>query len=357
MLHDGAEIIKATSTKYTLMGKISIEDGSNYSTELRQGCELISTAVFMVHQPLGGCARPTRLIMRQKAGSVIKAVTTLIESFVSLKAVEKNVGAQLTGAVWSACDEILTKLPKGNRACMRRELFTWVGECNETMQEFQDLIELGPEDETESASTSEGQEKEKDSGGGIEVEGEEWDDFCENMGTGEQYTLKEMPIVTASLALVKCSRGIIGLAMKACECAGQVVASLETDDDNHNQEDDNQEEEEATVRKMAILQWISDLHEMCWTIGVGATDLGCVMYPPLDLSSSDWAKTELGSQVLQQKTCLLSAAHAINNPVLVQGGVIEMSEEVKEMCSKLLSAIETRADEVEKGISDELSNK
>ncbi len=31
MLNDGAELIKATSTKYTLMGKINLEDGSKFA--------------------------------------------------------------------------------------------------------------------------------------------------------------------------------------------------------------------------------------------------------------------------------------------------------------------------------------
>ena len=31
MLNDGAELIKATSTKYTLVGKINVDDGSKFS--------------------------------------------------------------------------------------------------------------------------------------------------------------------------------------------------------------------------------------------------------------------------------------------------------------------------------------
>jgi hypothetical protein len=31
MLHDGAALIKATSTKYTLVGKINVDDGSKFS--------------------------------------------------------------------------------------------------------------------------------------------------------------------------------------------------------------------------------------------------------------------------------------------------------------------------------------
>ena len=34
MLSDGAELIKATSTKYTLLGKINLEDGSKYAVRI-----------------------------------------------------------------------------------------------------------------------------------------------------------------------------------------------------------------------------------------------------------------------------------------------------------------------------------
>merc|ERR1712038_1636606 len=114
---------------------------------------------------------------------------------------DDNVGAQKTGAVWSACDDILSKLPRGNRACMRREIFTWVADCNETMQEFQDIVE-------HSSTTSVGDDD-------VDVDDEE--DFVSE----ERYSSKELGIAIASLALIKCSRGILGLVLKACECAGE----------------------------------------------------------------------------------------------------------------------------------------
>ena len=94
---------------------------------------MISTAALLVHQPTIGCSRSLRKYIKQHSRGTVTAVISLIESFQSLKAMDKNIGAQNTGVVWSQCDDILTKLPKGNRAAMRREIFTWVGDCNETM--------------------------------------------------------------------------------------------------------------------------------------------------------------------------------------------------------------------------------
>ena len=340
MLQDGASAIQTISTKYTLMAKISLEDGSTFASELRQGCELISTATFLVHQPISGCGRSTRTYLKSKSLAIVNSVTSLIEAFVSGEALNGNVGAQLTGAVWQAC-EAAESLPKGNRACMRRDLFSWVRECNDTMEEFQVLVDLGPAD---------GDNDDDDvNGGGQEDEDARWDDFCNNPGTGEQYTDKEMPIVEASLALIKCSRGILNLSLKACDCASDEV----------EKNGDNQD----TDRKMQNMRWISNIHQISRKVGEGATDLGCIMYPPLNLSlrtqdgtnDTKWQHTDIGSQILEQSNNLLSAAHLIDNPILSEGQQqIKMSVEIEEMCSKLLSAIERRTNEAKEAIDDVL---
>jgi hypothetical protein len=332
MMSDGAELIKATSTKYTLIGKIDVDDGSKFCNELRQGCELISTSAFLIHQPSMGCARSTRHFAKQNARAVVATVLALIESFESLRAINGNTGAQLTGAVWSACDKIIEKNPKGNRTCIRRELFTWVAECNETMQEFQDLLD----------STAEGQEDNTKA----------WDKFCSNPGTGENYTSLENPIVMACIAIVKCSRGILGLAIKSLECAGDEVGMLP--------EDADPSVDKEKTRRRAILQWMSNLHECSRNIGEGATDLGYLLYPPLDLCLEGDemlpSATKLGQQILQQKQLLLTAAHTINDAFPAKEGQEEMnmSEEVKEMSSKLLSAITIRSADAEQSIASAL---
>ncbi len=294
-----------------------------------------------------------------------------MEAFASGEALHGNVGAKLTGVLWQACEDV-ERLPKGNRACMRRELFGWVRECNETMEEFQELIDLG--------HSSDGNENENQTNDETD---NHWDDFCNNVGTGEQYTPQELPIVEASHALIKCSRGILNLSLKACDCAGDAVALLDQQRDTKSTSPsgDDADASLSNERKLGILQWISNLHELCRKIGEGATDLGCVMYPPLNLSTETdehneegdadgnleqedmWAQTEIGSQVMEQTKNLLRAAHLIHNPIPPSSNVegqaqqeqrvqesIEMSEKVKELCSKLLSAIEKRSNEIKVGI-------
>lgn len=103
----------------------------------------MSTSALLIHQAKYGCSRSTRKFVKQSSRAIVARVISLVESFVSLSALESNVGAQNTGAVWDVCDEAISKIPKGNRVSMRRELFTWVRECNETMEEFQELVDLG----------------------------------------------------------------------------------------------------------------------------------------------------------------------------------------------------------------------
>mmetsp|Transcript_2438 Transcript_2438/g.3480 ORF Transcript_2438/g.3480 Transcript_2438/m.3480 type:complete len:412 (-) Transcript_2438:36-1271(-) len=326
ILNDGAELIKATSTKYTLMGKINLDDGSKFAEELRQGCELISTGALLVHQPTIGCARSTRKYVKYHARSTLAAVISLIESFVNLKALDANVGAQKTGVVWSACDDIISKLPKGNRASMRREMFTWVADCNETMQEFKEIVDLGA------------------ASGQNSIDGD-------SLGSGEQYSSDELEIAKACLAVIKCSRGILGLVLKACECAGEAAMTSKG--------------EGCEESFKAVLQWISNIHELARVVGENVTDLGMLLYPPisLELSSTDsdqsdgegeWLKTEIGEQISFQVNAIKKVGcyvhdHCIPGDVHID---IKMSDEVMELASKLLSAIDVRKAEAAKAIDD-----
>jgi len=271
---------------------------------------------------------------------------------------EANIGAQKTGAVWSACDAVLTKLPKGNRACMRRELFTWVSDCNETMQEFQEMVDRGStEVKSEAVVGEEDLEKKKI------IEDGAWDEFCESMGTGDQYSAIEMPISVSCLALIKCSRGVFGLVLKACECAGELSSLVERklEEENYDGEEDDQK---TTLerRRDSIWQWISNLHEMTLLAGEGVTEVGLLMYSPIDLNCGEvdakktWDQTLIGKQALRQRHCLLTVVNCVLDSIPPGGDQkgMEMSDEVMEMASKLQSAIEVRLSEIESGISNAL---
>jgi len=299
----------------------------------------------LIHQPSLGCARPTRKFIKQHARSIITSVIALVESFVTLKALDGNEGAQKTGSVWSACDAISTKLPKGNRACMRREMFTWAGDCNETMEEFQEIVDLGPVE-----SASDGQIDE----GNNSDDPNSWDKFCENMGTGERYTNAEIDVANACLAIIKCSRGVLNLALKASECAGNEIKTCKETTD--------------ALDSKGILQWISNLHELSRKVGENVTDLGMVLYPPINLAVTNesnnttdgktWMKTDIWSLISMQIDATKAVANYVVDVVqpVESHTSIKMSEEVKELGSKLLFAIDNRKVEAENALSQAFSH-
>ena len=277
---------------------------------------MISTGALLVHQPSLGCSRPLRKFVKRQSRAVVMSVSSLIESFVTQKALDKNVGAQKTGVIWSACDEMM-KLPKGNRACMRRDIFTWVGDCNESMQEFQEMVE-------------------GDSG-------EEQEEAC------EEYTHEEAEIVKACLAIMKCSRGSLSLVLKAFECAGDELKTQENEDEDYTK---------------GILQWISNVYEYAKVVGENVTDLGMLLYPPIDISSNEespgniaeqtWMQTEIGEQLQKQADAVKVLIDYIQEHKTPDGNEksILMSEEVHDLASKLSLAIVRRRNEGEEALKN-----
>lgn len=250
----------ATSTKYTLVGKISIDDQKVLAADLLRGCELIGAATHTFLQDGTGCSRAVRQSTLKASLAIIINVIHLVESFEDHTALEQNIGAQKTGAVWESCDTILNKmLPQGNRNAIRRDLFTWTRECQDTMDEFQELIDLGP------AETGEGDAVEEE-------------DFFRDE---DQYLEAEMPMAIACFRVLKCSRGTMKVTLEACEVLGKKVS--ESQDEKY-------------------LDSISKLYaEYARAVGEGVTDYGSVLYPPLLPNTK-----ALESQLRQQTQAMIS---------------------------------------------------
>ncbi|KAL7526870.1 hypothetical protein ACHAWF_001947, partial [Thalassiosira exigua] len=334
LLDDGASYLHATSTKYALVGKVDPLEGGKLSEELRKGAELIGTGTLLLFSESCGSSRSLRHYVKQSSRAVVASVIALVKSFQDGSARGEahdgnNVGAQRTGAVWSACDRMTQQLPKGNRAAMRRELMVWVRDCNESIGEFEEVLALGPRD-------SVGDE-----------EGEDEDAMIDE----EQYTEAEMKVAKACVNVMKCSKNVLGLVLKACECAGERVEALlkeqeavpqsskggsgpaiEEDKDDGAQQQVNKDEDGEVEHnglpqqepknveggtegktlgtspscqqaqsdgkidcsmpqrrrideRKESLQWIGNLHDLARVVGEGATDLGITLYPPLDPTS------------------------------------------------------------------------
>jgi hypothetical protein len=242
LLTQGAQMVHSTATKYTLVGKIDENEQKKLGADLLSGCELLAAATHAILQDATGCARAVRRATQRATLAIILTVIQLAASFSDHTALEVNVGAQKTGAVWDSCDKILNRLlPQGNRNAIRRELFTWTRETNDSMEEFQEMIDRGP-----------GEDVSKDD------VGEELDDlFGEE---DDQFSDSDMPVAKACLGILKCSRGAMKLTLDVFEDLGTRYA--ETHDE-------------------VLLENISKIHEYARGVGEGVTDLGSSMYPPI----------------------------------------------------------------------------
>jgi len=316
LLRQGAQLVRATSTKYALIGAIDRKEQTTLGNDLLRGCELIGAATHVTIQDSSGCSKAVRQYNQKAALSIYFATLRLVEAFhpeiresssiatettivivpvpVASASAENNVGAQKTGAVWEACDHILNKqhigyVPQGNRNAIRREIFTWTRECNDTMEEFQEMVDSGP------------REAAQDDG----IEDENNDDFVD-----EQYTDDELPIAIACLGLVKISRGNMKVSLEILESIGNKA----------NETQDNDE----------YLESISKVHEYARKVGVGITDLGSVMYPPL-ISS----KNILENEIRKQAACIKESLDYIL-------GLENIPTKISELAKTLRNAAETR---------------
>jgi Grap2 and cyclin-D-interacting len=356
ILQQGAAMVHASSTKYTLLSKLALaakadpnssEDGAVIAVlqDLLRGCQLIGTAIVLLHDDSAGCGSSARRHALQAARAIVHTTLALlaiiscsnthdsvaydaevnsnssIDDTAAVAVVNEegpraeNEAAQKTGAVWSSCNVILERrLPLGNRNAVRRDLLSYVVECNETMQEFQDMIEkAGPISSIQEDNRGEQQ--------GEEVCG--WEAFLQ--GQTDQYRVEELPIATQSLALIKCSRGALNVTLQACEAVGR---SLEEDSGailGH-------------VRHQSRLDWMTTLVDLAKVVGDGMTDLGATMYPPMELKE---LSTLIDRQANVMQTLL---SHVLDTTMvpLENGESLDLPSDVTEMASKLQLAAKNR---------------
>mmetsp|Transcript_2271 Transcript_2271/g.3248 ORF Transcript_2271/g.3248 Transcript_2271/m.3248 type:complete len:359 (-) Transcript_2271:2-1078(-) len=305
LLLQGTSLIHGTSTKYTLVGKIVVDEQKKLAADLLRGCELVGAATHVFLQDASGCSRAVRHSAVQASLSIFVNVLRLVESFEDGTAMDKNVGAQKTGAVWESCDKILNKfLPQGNRNAIRREIFTWTRECQDSMDEFQEMVDQGAAEE---------------GAGDGAVEGENDDFFGDD---DEQYSELEMPMAKACLGVLKCSRGCMKISLETCEDMGRKLA--ETKDEKY-------------------LEFISKVHDLARPVGQGVTELGSMMYPPILDSASD-----LGAQLNEQ----VEAITALQDYIL---GLEGLDKKEVELANILRTAAETRQQEFVAALSSSKS--
>ncbi len=360
LLADGASYIHATSTKYTLISNTGHnQESGNLAVELRKGAEFLGTGSLLLFSASCGASRSLKHYVKLNVRAVVATVLNLLQYFedrnagvVDTKNNSSNIGAQKTGAIWSACDKLISSLPRGNRAAMRRDLMVWMQDCNETIVEFEALMSLGPKILE------------------LDLWGEDKNDDDED-DNDEQYTASELKLAKATVNLMKCSKNVLNLVMSACECVGERLEGLSS-----SQEEDKTKREDNHKERKEMLQYIADLHDKARTIGVGVSDLGVILYPPFEMEIDihtedviDWlskksqlrsnvnisnlVNTTLGLELDRQLHALLDCVESVHHAEKTYGFTsIEecMSKDVVEASERLLKAVHVRCQEIEKAI-------
>jgi hypothetical protein len=323
LLSNGATLIHATATKFTLMGKIDFAKTQSIQEQLLQGCELVATGCIAICSDGTGCALPTRRHARSAARNIVQAVIALVEAVASGGsdtdgANGDNVidaAASKTGVVWEACDYITNKkLPVGNRNSVRRDLLTFQMECQETLQEFQQMIDEGPAPEILDEKVMDSAESSSPAGEILssDDEGAMWEAFLSDQPN--QYSEIELSIVVPCHALLKCSRGCLNVALQAIEAAGQEPDSFSS---------------------------ISELFHKTLLVGDGVTELGASLYPPLSYESvENEARRQAGAlrETLQYVQRLSLSSDEV--------AAIQLPQETLDLRLKVADAVEKREAEL-----------
>lgn len=313
LIEDGAAHVKATSTKFTLVSKFDQKEGSKLSHDLLRGAELISTGVFVLCNDSLGCGMSCRTYAKKASRAIVATLLNLLESTESdggssddnASAHKNNLEAQKTGAVWSACDEILNKrIPRGNCASMRRDLFQWIRDCEDTYKEFAEMLTSGVmNDNAENHNDTE-----KDTN-----DDSLWDDFC--CEEDNQYSARDYPIAKACLPLLKCSRGTLHCILHAIQ-------------------------NPSSSNTATTLFHIQTLHAMARAVGEGATELGALLYPPLDINNN-----ALEDRVRLQATTMSDLLTYLVREDVYVADMLNVPDDMMQLARKLRTAAPKRLEE------------
>jgi Grap2 and cyclin-D-interacting len=375
MLEEGAQLVHATSTKYALMAKIDKAKSHEMAHDLLKGCSWVGTACLVLEQHLGGAARRHAL----NAG---RSVVQLLEEAQQQPQGEEggpsqqpppppsSALAQRTGVVWESCDVVLNRqLPVGNRTAMRRDLLGYMKECQETIEEFQAMIDAGPQLDYVAAPGSDQEVGDPDADADDDDEDndgeDEWDAFLD--GQLDRYRPEELSAAVPCVAMVKCSRGTLNLVLQALDVMGAQLGEATATASAAaagNGDHDAWPPQQLSSEDKDVLWRMERLHERACQVGIGMTDLGAALYPPLDYDT-------VGVQVLRQAGAIEQVLRAMTSGVVDDDDEVQEQEEnesseaagmadlgvewtaaVRELHQKLTSAVSARRAEALEALAE-----
>jgi len=283
----GAELISSTATKYSLLGKVSVVEHEKCAKEFLQGCDTLRHACVRICSDQAGFGSAARKHAKRAVLAILQAVIQLLTFWTEEYAQDKTdtMGSQRCGLVWEMCNHVLEKrMPRGNCNSMRRNIMSLMSECQDSINEFQDVINAGvaPENDDE------------------DVEDEDVFD-----GEDEMYSLSEMNVAKASLNLLKCSFRSLRVSLAVMDEYGAVPS----------------------------FGAASSCYEIAHRIGNGVTDLASALYPPLDMQ--------------EVKTLAMDQANVISDLLdEVRKQESALSAETTDTIAQIRDALDRRRDDI-----------
>jgi Grap2 and cyclin-D-interacting len=289
-----AQLISSTATKYALLARSSGDAPPlEYASDLLRGSRLLVAACWTLQNPDAGCSISVQRHTRQAVRAILRAVGTFL----------RDPSAPHTGVVWEAC-HVIDKVPRGNRNAMRRDLLIYVSECQETIREFQTLVDDSPG----------------------EQEGDE-----------DHYSARELPVAEACLGLLKCSRGLLKATMEMMDHLDSGTGTTTGDTAATNDTSDAD-------------RWrtLATIHERACTVGYGVTTFGAALYPPLWPGGADVVNPEVRDEVERQVLALRQLLQYVVEEVHPR---YDFPDAILNVVVKIQSAVEVRTAEALQGIT------
>jgi hypothetical protein len=161
------------------------------------------------------------------------------------------------------------------------------------------------------------------------------------------YTSSELPVIGACLLLFKTSKRCLKLTMLAGEAVGSMVDHAQAAGARDGSTG-NTDPHLRNSQTLGQLRWIATLHDYARKVGVGVTDVGATLYPPLNIGDVELeaqrqieAMARLLSFVLDATT--IPPSQIVESDFNDGGGnMIDLPEEVMDLAVKIKSAIESQ---------------
>ena len=260
--------------------------------------------------------------------------------------------AQRTGVVWEACETIIgvttattttttkkrmtTTIPLGNRNAIRRDILQYKLECQDTIQEFELLLQQSQEQMNHHHKTS----SSKNNNNKDEDENDDSDDDEEEFYT----TLHEIKIVTPCVALLKCSRGVLNITLNMIDHIGMSIVVPNSTTTNHSMTDDDHDDNNNRQKYI----WMQHMCQEIQFIGIGLTELGATLYPPLhnDDSYTVLVKIEVMKQsnTIQQLLQYM-LKEIIDSTTTTSSSSLMIPPATVDLIHSVLTACQTRTEE------------